>query len=576
MRDHSLIIIFAAAVLFIQLGTPRLWDRDEPRNAGCAAEMLAQGDWVVPTFNAELRTQKPALLYWFMMTAYGLFGVGEFAARFWSAVFGVGTVMVTYHIGRRLFGSRAGLWAGLILASSLMFVVAGRAATPDSLLIFFSTLGLLIYVLATFRPTGELRDTGRCSAVSRPVAAAMYGLMGVAVLAKGPVGLVLPTAIIGMFLLIVRLPERGASGSGEGQVRRRWPMRLVGALRVFAPRHFLRTCWSMRPLTALVMASAVALPWYIWVGLRTDGAWPTGFFMEHHVGRTVTPMEGHQGGPLYYFLAAAVGFFPWSVFFVPVLIDLVLQVRRGDRRRAGLIFVACWVGVYIALFSIPRTKLPSYITPAYPALALATGCFVDHWTRGRSMAPCRWLWFGIAILAAVGVLIVIAVPIVARRYLDGDAWLGAIGLIPLTGAIACGWLMSRQRLLAAAAVFTVAAGLFVTTTFGFAAVRVDGHRQDHILLEAIFAHSDDPHIAATSGCFEPSWVFYAGRPIRELQERAEQNVPAFLNEGAGRFVILPAENLEGLEPYLPNGVTVLARARRFLREGELCVLGRPD
>ena len=86
---HLLIIVFVSSIVFfLNLGQSRLWDRDEPRNAGCAIEMMDRGDLVVPTFNDELRHQKPVLLYWLMMTAYSMFGVSEFSARFWSALLG--------------------------------------------------------------------------------------------------------------------------------------------------------------------------------------------------------------------------------------------------------------------------------------------------------------------------------------------------------------------------------------------------------------------------------------------------------------------------------------------------------
>ena len=92
----------AVVVFFTLLGRPYLWDEDEPKNAECAREMLEAGNWVVPQFNYALRTDKPILLYWLMLTSYHAFGVTEFAARFWSAALGVGTVWLTYGIGRRL------------------------------------------------------------------------------------------------------------------------------------------------------------------------------------------------------------------------------------------------------------------------------------------------------------------------------------------------------------------------------------------------------------------------------------------------------------------------------------------
>ncbi len=108
---YALLILIAGLVFFLNLGVPPLWDRDEPRNAGCAVEMLARGDWVVPVFNGELRSHKPVLLYWLMMSSYAMFGVGEFGARFWSALLGIGTVLLTYEIGRCLFDRRTACWA---------------------------------------------------------------------------------------------------------------------------------------------------------------------------------------------------------------------------------------------------------------------------------------------------------------------------------------------------------------------------------------------------------------------------------------------------------------------------------
>src|SRR5262245_19396488 len=219
LKHVALITAIPAFVMLTNLGGPRLWDRDEPRNAGCAREMLAANNWVVPIFNGELRAHKPVLLYWCIMASYIGLGVSEFAARLPSALCAIGSVICVYRTGRRMFGPRAGLWAGIALATSLMFVVAGRAATPDSLLIFCTSLALMIFVCGTFRPRLERTPL---DAPPEPIVAnhyfpqqwptviATYAAMGLGMLAKGPVGLVLPTAVIGMFLLIVRLPTSNA------------------------------------------------------------------------------------------------------------------------------------------------------------------------------------------------------------------------------------------------------------------------------------------------------------------------------------------------------------------------------
>src|SRR5215471_9683994 len=151
MRECRWILLACGFVLFANLGAPALWDEDEPKNAECAREMLERGDWVVPRFNYELRTDKPVLIYWLMMGSYSLFGVNEFAARFPSALLAAGTCLLTYGIGRSLFRTAVGMWAGLILATTLMFTVAGRASTPDSTLIFFTTLAMLLFVVGVHK-----------------------------------------------------------------------------------------------------------------------------------------------------------------------------------------------------------------------------------------------------------------------------------------------------------------------------------------------------------------------------------------------------------------------------------------
>ena len=103
-RPQLFLLAICTLLLLANLGATSLWDIDEPRNAGCAAQMYAQGEWIVPTFNGQLRSHKPVLLYWLMMLAYAVFGVNEFAARFWSAVLSIGRRAVWSNILTHEFG----------------------------------------------------------------------------------------------------------------------------------------------------------------------------------------------------------------------------------------------------------------------------------------------------------------------------------------------------------------------------------------------------------------------------------------------------------------------------------------
>ena len=600
LRHVALLLAISALTFFLGLGATRLWDRDEPRNAGATLEMLRRGDWVVPVFNGELRVHKPVLINWFMMTGYAAFGRWdlEFAARFWSAALAAGSVLMTYAIGRRLFNPSVALWAGVVLATNLQFTMLGRAATPEMLFTFFLTASMLVYVLGTFQPNERdgtddhatppaVRGSAARSFPSWPVAALMYALMGVAVLAKGPAGLVLPTAVVGMFLLVTRLPERDEEHDSRSLPWRRRLLRAAG--RTFAPAHFLRTTWSMRPVTALVAAGIVALPWYVavWYATTPRGAWVRGFLFEHNIGRAARAMEGHGGTLLlypltvlfYYPLTILVGMRPWSLLIVPAAMDVVGRVRRRDAWWAGYVFLACWVGVYVVAFSVVRTKLPSYMTPIYPALALGMGAFVHHWVTRRSMAPEKSVTDALRLMTGVGVVIVVALPAVMFAVQDlailrPEAWLGLLGLIPLAGAVLTLKLFRSGNTIGAGRAFAATAVAMMVAVWAIAVVRVDRRVQhSRPILAAINARSSSPRIA-TYNRLEPSWVFYAGQTLKDY--RSATDAAGFLGASPDAFIITSGEKLASLRPALPAGVDVIAQTPYFGRKHALYVIGRKE
>jgi 4-amino-4-deoxy-L-arabinose transferase-like glycosyltransferase len=582
VRNYVLLIIVASIVMFTNLGGPPLWDRDEPRNAGCTAEMLQRGDWVVPVFNNELRTHKPVLLYWVMMCAYHVFGANEFAARFGSALAAVGTVLLTYDIGRRLYDVQTAIWAGVVLATTLMFGVAGRAATPDSLLIFCCTLSMAIFVRGTFsrtnEPDQELRFPRHWITV-----VAMYAAMGLGVLAKGPVGFVLPTAVIGMYLLIVTLPAlpspeaRPTQREGEvnlcGYHRTDWWSWGRSLLRLFAPLHFLRTCWHMRPLTALASVSSVALPWYAWVTLRTDGAWTRGFLWEHNVGRAMQTSEGHAGPAiLFYVVAILVGCFPWSILTIPLCLRIA-HTRAHDvsrRERHALTLLVCWTGVFVALFSLAQTKLPSYVTPCYPALAILVGRFVHGWRRAALLdIERRWLQFGFGTMFTVGALLCVGLPLAAHRFLPGSEWLGVVGIVLMIGAVLC-WNTQRQGkaeattsgLAATAICFSVCMTALLPSEIG-------RHQESQQMLRLI-RHNPGPVVAF--GHLEPTWIFYGGRSIQEFAMHDRESMERVLHANPDALMITSGPRLNDAVEGLDVPYEIITSTEYFLRDRELLLV----
>ena len=598
---HVIILLGVAMVVyFFNLGETQLWDRDEPRNAGCAAEMLAQGQWVVPIFNDELRHQKPVLLYWLIMSAYSVFGINEFAARFWSAVLATGTTFATYALARRLLGSKVAFYAAIALSTSLMFDVAARAATPDSVLIFCGTMALMIYVIGTFSRDGEglrLTQEGVWFPGSRWHIAGMYIMLGLGVLAKGPVGFLLPMAMIGLFMLIQTLPKRGSELAVVGQ--RRFLRIFVDCFRTFHPLHFFKTLWAMRPITGAVIVLLVALPWYVMVDQRTDGDFTRLFFLGEHFGRATESLENHTGGVWFYPVAILVGFFPWSIFWGPVAIGLLTAGRAGSEiksskmseTRVSACLMLCWVGVQVVAFTIAQTKLPSYVTPCYPALAVLTATYLCQFTQSRSQVDQKWFAAAVGGLLLAGLLITIGGGWATSQYLPNQTWLAALGVIPLLGGAGLVYALVNNRHQWVAPIFSMMALFFCVGLFGFGTVSVGKEQTSRVVLDSI----EEGTAVASFGGLESSWVFYARRPIYELSQEASvvaisgdaswfqrsefwqvksrPSLEQFLSRFPSGAILTTGDYCSELEKRLPADFEVLQSTNYFLKDKRIVLMG---
>lgn len=580
-RDQALLAVVAVVLFFVRLGQAHLWDVDEAIFSQAAKEMYERGDYVTPYFNGHVFPDKPAMTYWLMIAGYELFGTTEFAARFFSAVFGLGSVLLTYRLGRLMFSPAVGLWSGLILATSLNFNVIARAATPDSLLTFFSTLAVLVFVRGTAKAVAR---SGPANERNAPWAgqtrfepswasyALMYAVMGLGMLTKGPVAVVLPTAIIGLFLLVMRAPAvRWTSEPG-------WRARLTNVWRwtaaVASPSLFARTVWSMRPLTAMAAVLAVAGPWYVWVTIETGGEWTRGFFGVHNFGRFMNAMENHRGPIFYYLVAICIGFFPWSVLFGPNLWFLKRQLSEGTASRAGYVLVCSWLAVWIGFFSLAGTKLPSYVVPAYPALALLMGTFVERWAREPQLVTRLWSRLAWGIVALVGVGMIVALPLVSLVYLDLDWTLAAVGLIPLLAAIVLVVQSEHGQSRRALATLAALGGAVVLAVLGYAAQRVDRFQDSPLLAKAIRDRAHGASVAIGSfHHFRPSLVFYLEQSVAKF-ESSDEVEQFFAAHPQDAFLLTTEDQLKSLAPALPADVAVLGTQRRFLRGGNVVLLGR--
>lgn len=558
----AIVAVAASIVLLVNLGSAPLWDDDEPKNTACTVSMLARGDWAVPRFNEALRSDKPPLVNWIQMAGFTLLGVNEAGARIGSALLTVATSLLVAAAAARLFPAlpAVGLWSGLAMGTCAWSSVAGRAATPDAALCFCTTLAMWLFASSAFRGS-NLHRASRCAAVAVGV------VLGAAVLAKGPVGIVLPLAGLGAF--------------AWWQAMRTMPP--VGTLASRACRAVVEAWMGVRPMLVAAAASLVALPWYAVVWHRTDGAWVRDFFLTHNVGRFSAPMEGHGGPPFYYLIVLLLGLFPWSIVAGVTAVDVVGRLRReGD--AAALRLLVAWAAVWVACFSLSGTKLPGYVWPAYPAAAIAIGWFLERWRLGLVAWADRWMPLAWGSLAAAGAGFAVGLPAVgAGLEVDGGRLgavaLGSVGCL-LLGAAGLAWREQARGGRGGALGWLATGGTLAVAVFAAVAPDLVGRGVGVRPLVRSLAESDAGDVipAAWSSyrCSVPGLVFYSGAATRgERVPRLEEPGAAarFFADHPRGFMVAPASDAAELLVAGSGSRRVIARSKSLTRHRELVLIG---
>jgi 4-amino-4-deoxy-L-arabinose transferase-like glycosyltransferase len=562
----TIVLVAAAAALAVGFSRTPLWDEDEPRFAAIARAMVESGDWVVPIYNDTLAVDKPVLMHWCMAAAMSVFGPNEFAARLPSVLAVLLTALALLRAGRRWFDVETGVVAALAYVGCLLVGIEAHAATPDAILVAL-TAWATVLAAEPFLPDRRSGQAPMAAAplplLSVPRAAAIGALAGVAVVCKGPIGFVGPAAVILPWVGWLALERRMAAGD-----------RLLPALVPAAFTAFR----AIRPLTILAATLAVAGPWYVAVSLRTDGAWTSGFFFVHNVGRFLSPMEKHGGSVLFHPLTMLVGFYPWSCF-LPLAIGVAGW--RLWRRTAppaitatlGLLLV--WLVVWVGGFSAAATKLPNYILPAYPAAALlvaALGVEAARRAAAASWPHGWWLASGLGWLAFGGAATAATVIIAARHGMPGAEPAALVGLVPVGGAIAAGWLARRNPQGALAAL--VLTGLIYTAlAVGPAGSRLAGANTLPALVREMQARHGGAARLGTYLLGSPNVVFYSNGHVRQFVMEHDADAAAFLRTGTDAILLVPENRYDEIAATLPAGWGVLGRARPIFRKHDVLAIG---
>ena len=523
-QNTLILLVLMGIVFFYKLGSYPLFDLDEPRYAEAAREMMERGNWITPYFNYEVRFDKPVFFYWLIALAYQWFGLSEFSARFFSAVTASGTVLMIYGFGRYWISQNYGLFSALILATSMLFIGIARMSITDMTLNFWLTATSLCLFMVAHK---DLRWW---------LAAGFFA--GLAVLTKGPVGIVVPGAIFTLYCLAI------------GQFKR---------------------CLLNRWLpVGLLVCLAVALPWYILAYQQNGPIFLDALFL-HNVTRYSDVVSGHKQPAYFYALVLAAGFFPWIASLPAAVQQLFSQlkahrthVENKDFNYLVPLYAGIWVLFIFCFFNLGNTKLLTYILPLFPALALLTASAWHQKIPQNNQAltqATNWKWltlpaWGMVVIATVGGLVFITqmsrlLPREAAGVQANNYNLIAV-LILILGFLITAWQLSLKKAKSALMSQVLSMALLVVIAMQGIVPNVSKAAQGVMMG---YLHKVGNRPVVLYEIQRPSLTFYGKRRVPRFVEEEAQNLRAELNKNKETFIITKSS-------FIPELQTLLAPTRQ--------------
>jgi len=382
-RQQWQLLALTLFTFFFLLGGRSLNEPDEGRYAEIAREMIELNDWLAPHLWYAPHLEKPPLTYWTVAVSMLVFGRNEWAVRLPVALAAISGVWASYLLGRGLGGARAGLWSALILQSSLLYFVMGRMLTTDMLLTQFIAWAVYFFWRSWRSLGGDGLDSRGKAKRFFAWQLASWTAVALGFLTKGPIALVVPMVCVAT--LAIR--------HGREVANRKMLLAGAGA--------------------GLFLCVALVAPWF-WLIFERFPLASQFMIFGQLVGHTLgTTVKNRQGHPLYYFVILGVGFLPWTVL-------LGWLWRRAHWRQLNAAgkdawaLLSAWVLLPFVVFSLMGAKLPAYILPLFPALAVMVA--LRYFGAGSDSAqPPGWAW-RVCMTSALVLMVVIplAVPLIFR------------------------------------------------------------------------------------------------------------------------------------------------------------------
>ena len=506
------LLLAAALPYLVNLGASSIWDANEAFYAQTPREMIEARDYVTPSFNFQLRMNKPVLSYWNVAASYHLFGVSEWSERLPIAIGGLVIIATAYGLGYLLGGTTAGLLAALVLAASPRVLLLARRIIIDVHITMWMSLILLFFALS------ETRVERR-----RLYLSLMYVAAGFGVLTKGPVAVFIPAVVFFIYL---------ASQKRLGDIRH-----------------------MMLPAGA-VISLTIAVPWYFLLYREYGWEYIGAFIVGENLGRYATAVGEQSRGALFYVPVMLVDLFPWSLL-IPASMWWAVRAKFQNRVARLLVF---WIATVVVFFSLSGTKEDLYILPIVAAEAALIGAMLSAAIEGPQ--PAR---LAMAATAATACLLVAAGAglwwafAVDVRYSLSGVTLEATAAI--AGGIAAIAMALRGKVLTASS--AMATGVVVIAWCVVLCTLPDFERYKPVrpFAEVIRSRASVGAIVGSYKFALPSMVFYLHRPVMEVL--LPDHLGAVFRSSSDIYFVMPESEYENVRDRLPVKTYVLARQEMF-------------
>jgi 4-amino-4-deoxy-L-arabinose transferase-like glycosyltransferase len=478
-------------------------DRDEARFAQATKQMLEAGDYIDIRFQGEVRYKKPVGIYWLQAAAVRTgeaLGLPEARTAIWlyripSLVGAAGAVLLTYWTALAFVSRRAAMLAGLMLSTSLLLGIEARLAKTDAMLLaaIVAAMGALARAYLAERPA-----PARAPAAGWTVPAIFWTALAGGILLKGP--------LIAMIVVL--------TAAALVAVDRSW-----------------RWLLALRPVAGIPWLCLLVLPWFLAIMSRAGNSFLAESVGHDLLAKVVSAQEKHGAPPGYYLVLFWVTFWPGATLGL-----MAAPSVWAARREPGAKFLLAWLVPSWIVFELVVTKLPHYVLPLYPAVAILIAGVIDP----HVLARARWLERGVALWFVLPVVLGLAL-IVALVAIGGQ-----LGLLawPFLAAAAIFGLWAWRLFVADGAERSLVRGmiaslLLAAAVYGVAMPSLDAAFPSAAIARIVHNADCEAPQVASAGYGEPSVVFLLGTATRLMNG---SDAADFLRPGGCRFAAVEARH----------------------------------